>query len=160
MTRQWQGAELARAISGKLPDAIVEARGGVVEVKSAALLDVARLLREGPGLEFDFLSSVTGVDYIDFFEVVYHLASITLNHSCIVKVRVLGRDEPVIPSVFSVWQGADLQEREVYDLFGICFEGHPNMKRIMLWEGFPGHPLRKDFVLEREKVEYPYLTGS
>ena len=159
MTRPWQGAELARAISGKLPQAVVEAQDNAVQVKPAAMLDVARLLRESPGLEFDYLASVTGVDYIDFFEVVYHLVSTRQNHSCIIKTRVLGRDEPVVPSVVSVWQGADLQEREVYDLVGIRFEGHPNLKRVLLWEGFPGHPLRRDFILDREKVEYPYLRG-
>ena len=159
MTRPWQGAELAQAISGRLPEAVAEAQGSAVQVKPAAVLDVARLLREGPGLEFDYLASVTGVDYIDFFEVVYHLVSTKHNHSCIIKTRVLGRDEPVMPSVVSVWQGADLQEREVYDLVGIRFEGHPNLKRVLLWEGFPGHPLRKDFIQEREKVEYPYLRG-
>lgn len=159
MTRQWQGQELAQAISGKLAQAGAEARDNAVWVKAPVLLDVARLLRDGPGLEFDYLSSVTGVDYIDFFEVVYHLVSTRHNHSCIIKTRVLGRDEPVVPSVFSMWQGADLQEREVYDLLGIRFEGHPNLKRVLLWEGFPGHPLRRDFILDREKVEYPYLRG-
>ncbi len=159
MTRPWQGQDLARAISGKLPEAVAEARDNAVCVKAPALLDVARLLRDGPGLEFDYLASVTGVDYIDFFEVVYHLVSTKHNHSCIIKTRVLGRDEPVVPSIVPVWQGADLQEREVYDLLGIRFEGHPNLKRVLLWEGFPGHPLRRDFILDREKVEYPYLRG-
>lgn len=159
MTRAWQGAELAQAISGKLSQGVVEAQGNAVQVKPAAVLDIAKLLSESPGLEFDFLASVTGVDYIDFFEVVYHLVSIKHNHSCIIKTRVPGRDEPSAPSVVSVWQGADLQEREVYDLVGIRFDGHPNLKRVLLWEGFPGHPLRKDFILDREKVEYPYLRG-
>ena len=61
-------------------------------------------------------------------------------------MRLYGREEPELPSVISVWRGADLQEREVWDLMGIRFEGHPNMKRIMLWERFPGHPHRKDFL--------------
>ncbi len=69
-----------------------------------------------------------------------------LNHSAILKTRCHTRDEPKVPSVVEVWRGADLQEREVWDLMGVHFEGHPNMKRILLWEEFPGHPLRKDFL--------------
>jgi len=64
----------------------------------------------------------------------------------VIKTRLSGREEPAISSVTDIWQGADLQEREVWDLMGIRFEGHPNMKRVLLWEGFPGHPLRRDFV--------------
>ena len=70
------------------------------------------------------------------------------NSSLIIKSRCYGRDEELsMPSLVEVWKGADYQEREVWDLMGIRFEGHPNHKRIMLWEGFPGHPLRKDFPL-------------
>jgi NADH:ubiquinone oxidoreductase subunit C len=64
----------------------------------------------------------------------------------------LGREEARIPSVFDIWRGADLQEREVWDLMGIIFDGHPNHKRIMLWEGFPGHPLRKDFATYEQSI--------
>jgi NADH-quinone oxidoreductase subunit C len=63
----------------------------------------------------------------------------------IIRTRCFSRVNPTLPSVIGLWQGADLQEREIYDLMGITFEGHPNMKRIFLWEGFPGYPLRKDF---------------
>ena len=68
------------------------------------------------------------------------------NQSAILKAKLYGREDLALPSVVSVWQGADLQEREVWDLMGIAFTGHPNLKRVMLWEGFPGHPLRKDFL--------------
>ena len=68
------------------------------------------------------------------------------NHSAILKTRRYGREEPSVDSVTSIWIGADLQEREIWDLMGIRFEGHPNLKRILLWENFPGHPLRKDFL--------------
>ena len=67
-------------------------------------------------------------------------------HTAIIKARVYGREAPSLPSVYHVWRGADLQEREVWDLMGVRFEGHPNMKRILLWEGFEGHPLRKDYL--------------
>ena len=86
------------------------------------------------------------MDYIEHFELVYHLLSLRRNSSLVVKSRVPGRENLEVPSVYEVWKGADLQEREVWDLMGIYFDGHPNMKRILLWEGFPGHPLRKDFL--------------
>ena len=68
------------------------------------------------------------------------------NQSAILKARCYGRDELAVDSVIDIWRGAELQEREIYDLMGIRFEGHPNMKRILLWEDFPGHPLRKDYL--------------
>jgi NADH-quinone oxidoreductase subunit C len=86
------------------------------------------------------------VDYYDYFELVYQLTSLENNHSLVVKTRCYGRENLTVPSVVSLWRGADYQEREIFDLIGISFEGHPNMKRIVLWEGFVGHPLRKDFV--------------
>ena len=68
------------------------------------------------------------------------------NQSLVLKLKCFGRDEPVVDSVIDIWKGADLQEREIWDLMGITFEGHPNLKRILLWEGFDGHPLRKDYL--------------
>ena len=102
-------------------------------------------------MEFNFLNAVSAVDYIEHFEVLYHLTSFEHNHSAVVKTRVYGRENPSVPSVVEVWPGADFQEREVWDLMGVAFEGHPNLKRIMLWEGFPGHPLRRDF---EDVIEY------
>jgi len=83
--------------------------------------------------------------WFDYFEVVYQFTSFEHNHSLVVKARCYDRENPTLPSVISLWQGADFQEREIYDLMGIRFDGHPNMKRIFLWDGFPGHPLRKDY---------------
>ena len=94
-------------------------------------------------LDLDYLSAITAVDFLEHFEVVYQLTSIEHNHSIVLKTRC-GRDEKM-PSVVSLWQGADLQERDIFDLMGIAFSGHPNLKRIFLWEGFKGHPLRKDW---------------
>ena len=76
----------------------------------------------------------------------YHLTSIVNQHDTVVKTRLYGREELSMPSVYHVWRGADFQEREIWDLMGIRFNGHPNMKRLLLWEGFEGHPLRKDFL--------------
>ena len=113
----------------------------------AACADVGGMRVAGcAGLLFDYLVSISAVDYIDHFEVVYHLVSMGHNHSLVLKARCPGREEPEVPSVVNLWQGADLQEREVYDLMGVAFGGHYNLKRIMLWEGFPGHPHRKDYM--------------
>jgi len=145
MTIALSGEDVARRIGEHLPDAVAEFDESAVIVKNETLLEVARFLKEGPGLEFDYLTSITAVDYTEFFEVVYHLTSITNNHSVVLKTRCYGREDPTVPSVFGLWQGADFQEREAYDLMGIAFGGHPNLKRILLWHGFAGHPLRKDY---------------
>ena len=107
---------------------------------------MATVLKRTPDRHFDYLVSVTAVDYYDYFELVYHLTSLEHNHSLVLKTRCYDRSEPVVSSVFGLWQGADFQEREIYDLMGIRFVGHPNLKRIALWEGFEGHPLRTDFL--------------
>lgn len=96
---------------------------------------------------YEMLIAVTAVDYVGYFEVVYHLLSLSQNRRAVIKVRCgEGRVDPAVPSVMPVWRGAELQEREVYDLMGVRFEGHDGMKRIFLWEGFEGHPHRKDFL--------------
>ena len=149
MTRSLGGAELVRRIEARFPGKVHRSNETDVFVDSEVVADLGLFLRDDPDLRLDYLVSVTSVDYIDYFEVVYRLTSITHNHSAVLKTRAYGREEPVVPSVTSVWKGAELQEREVYDLMGVRFEGHPNMKRIMMWEGFEGHPLRKDFLLQR-----------
>lgn len=146
MTKQLSGPEVAQQIGEKFPDAITGSDETAVFVRNEALLEVARFIKES--LDLDYLNSITAVDYIDYFELVYHLTSLENNHSIILKTKCDERKNPIVPSVFSLWQGADFQEREIYDLMGISFEGHPNMKRIFLWDGFQGHPLRKDFTLD------------
>ncbi len=149
MTRAYAGTLLAEKIAAAVPDAVVDSDEAQVYLKSDRMLDVCRFLHDDGELGFDFLAQLTAVDYVDYFEVVYRLVSIEHNHKAVVKTRAFDRDEPSVPSVYSVWKGADFQEREVYDLMGVGFEGHPNLKRIMLWDGFEGHPLRKDFLLQR-----------
>ena len=146
MTTELNAQDLARSIQDRFPGSVVEAGGNSLVVSTDTLAEVARHCFEDPDLAFDFLVGVTGVDYIDHFEVVYHLLSIKHNHSVVLKTRSFTRESPSVPSVTDIWHGALLQEREVYDLMGIAFEGHPDLKRIMLWEGFPGHPHRKDFT--------------
>ena len=146
MTVALSGKEVASRIEEKFPGSVIESGPDNLLVKSDSLADIARFLKEADGLEFDYLNFITAVDYYEYFEVVYRLSSLEHNHSLTVKARCYDRQNPVLPSITGLWQGADFQEREIYDFFGIKFEGHPNMKRIFLWEGFKGHPLRKDFI--------------
>ena len=146
MTLVLSGKEIASQLEEKFPGSILESEQTTIVAKSDSLLAIAAFLKDTPELNFNYLNSVTAVDYFDYFEVVYHLSSLEHNHSLVVKTRCYDRENPTVPSLVSLWQGADLQERELYDLMGISFEGHPNMKRIFLWEGFQGHPLRKDYL--------------
>lgn len=145
------------APASPLSEAFADA--GEVEVRAAAdghqeivserenLLDVLRKLKEDPELDCNLLLDVCGVDYPDRdrrFEVVYHLKSLRKGHMVRVKVP-LGEEDPVLPSAYGIWKAADWFEREAYDMFGIRFEGHPNLKRILTHEAFQGHPLRKDY---------------
>ena len=146
MTWAHSGEAAAASINEVVPGAAVEYNQTDVWVLPEHILDVARHLKDAEGLDFSYLNALSAVDYVEYFEMVYHLLSLRRNSSLVVKSRVAGREDPAVSSVFSVWKGADLQEREVWDLMGIRFDGHPNMKRVMLWEGFDGHPLRKDFL--------------
>ncbi len=126
----------------------VEFRGEwTVEVPREHLRDAAEFLARDRELQFAFLSDVTGVDRFPVeprFEINYHLVSITNREQLRVKVRADGAN-PVVPSVYPVWPTADWHEREVFDLFGVRFEGHPDLRRILLPEDWEGHPLRKDY---------------
>jgi len=145
MTTAFTAKEIVSQLSAKFPGAIEEAGANAALVKNDSLLVVAEYLKTTDGLKFDYLNYITAVDYYDYFEVVYMLTSLEYNRSITLKVRCYTRNNPVVPSLVSVYQGADWQERETYDLMGISFKGHPNLKRILLWEGFDGHPLRKDW---------------
>lgn len=100
--------------------------------------------------DYTFLADITAVDYKDCFEMVYQLCSLTENIGLTIKVK-LDHDNPEIESLTILWDAADWMEREVYDLMGIKFGGHPNLTRILTWEGFEGHPLRKDYVVEKKR---------
>ena len=140
------GQELAERLSQAIQDSVERWDTTAVWVDPPRIQEVAWFLRDDPELDFQFLNSISAVDYIEYFELVYHLTSFERQHTAVVKARVYGRESLSVPSVYDVWRGADFQEREVWDLMGINFEGHPNMKRIVLWEGFEGHPLRKDYL--------------
>ena len=146
MTVALSGKETAARLEKVFPASITDSDRNYIFVKPEALTKIIAYLKITPEFDFDFLNSITAVDYFDYFEVVYHLSSMKHNQSLVIKTRCYGRDNLVVPSIVNIYQGADFQEREVYDLMGIRFEGHPHMKRILLWDGFEGHPLRKDYL--------------
>ena len=146
MARVLNGFDLAKIIETRFPGAVVETAPEAVQVQAEQWLAVSTFLRDDPDTDLQYLISLTGVDCLDHFEVVYHLQSLRLNQMGVVKLRTADRDDPEVPSVVPVWPGALLQEREAYDLLGIRFRGHPDLRRVFLWEGFPGHPLRKDWL--------------
>jgi NADH-quinone oxidoreductase subunit C len=117
-----------------------------VVVKAERLLDVAKLLRSAPGIELDFCEDLTAVDWPkrEVIEVVYHLFSYRHRHGIVLKVEAQ-RARPVVPSVEGIWKAANWMEREAYDLFGVTFEGHPDLRRILLPDDWDGFPLRKDW---------------
>ncbi len=121
---------------------------GVV-VPAARLLEVCRVLATDPEFGLAYLSFVSAIDRPEAgqFEVLYHLYSHASRQELVVKVR-LPRDQPTVPSVTSIWNGANWHEREAYDLFGIVFTGHPDLRRIMMTDDWIGHPLRKDYVYQ------------
>ena len=123
MTTQLNVKDLGQQIRERFPDAVVDDGGEALVVTADSLADVARHCFEEPGLAFDFLVGVTGVDYIDHFELVYHLVSIKHNHAVVLKTSTYSRESPSVPSVTGIWEGAMLQEREVYDLMGIALRG-------------------------------------
>ena len=156
-------------IIAQYPDAVEEVyefRGDTwLYVKKERLLDVCRLLRDDRELSYLYISDITAIDWLPYwergekpkrFEVVYNLYSPVSFQRIFLKVRV---DEgESVPSVTSVWEGANYPEREVYDMFGIPFEGHPNLKRILMPDDWVGHPLRKDFPLGGEEI--PFAQGT
>jgi len=149
-------AALAAAVPGAPYEALESADSDVtpvILVPAEHLLATARALRETPGLEFHAISNVTAVDYYPRreprFDVVYHFVSPHRRARVRLKVRV-ALDQPV-SSVTSVWPGAGWLEREVYDLFGIVFEGHDDLRRLMMPDDWEGHPLRKDYPVQLRK---------
>jgi len=147
---------LTAALGEKLLD-VTEARGEVtVKLAAADLLLGCETLRDAPGLRFDTLIDLCGVDYGRYgnaawdgarFAVVYHLLSTECNQRLRVRVFASDDDLPVVDSATRIWPSADWYEREAFDLFGIVFTGHPDLRRILTDYGFVGHPFRKDFPL-------------
>lgn len=159
----------------RITGANLEAVDPWVEVAPDSLVDVCHYLRDEPGLQMNVLNCITGVDYLEtdprkaaktgwepHVEVVYHLSSIPLKHAFVVKVMLprwkddVEGELPQLPSVSGVWRTADWHEREVYDLMGVWFTGHPGLRRILCPEDWVGHPLRKDYEMP---IEYHGIRG-
>ncbi len=121
-------------------------RDPFILLKTENLEDVCRFLRDDERTAFDMLHCLSGVESTDCFESVYHLFSLKHKHIAILKVRA-AKINPSVPSVVSIWRAANWHERESYDLMGIKYEGHPDLTRILLGEGWEGHPLRKDYKM-------------
>lgn len=115
-------------------------------VDKEELLDTARLLKEDETFGFNQLVCETATDSTDYFELVCHLRAVGKGHEMILKMQVGREGTPLLPSLYGLWQAAELFEDEIYDLFGIRFENHPHLRRLFLDEEFEGYPLRKDFV--------------
>ena len=120
-------------------------------VKPDSIVEVGRFLHDDPDLAFDCLTNMSGVDFLkeDYIQVVLHLYSYTHRHAIVVKANV-PREEPNMPSVETVWKAANWLEREIYDLLGVVFTGHSDLRRLLMPEDWIGHPLRKDFVEPEE----------
>jgi len=142
------------ALLQRFPKAVSGAYQGpggddVAFVQKDAILEVCRFLKEDPRLAFNMAPYVTAVDYLGQeprFEVVYNLLSTTLNHRVRLRVKV-PEDDAVLPSVTGVWRGADWFERYCFDMYGLRFTGHPDLRRLYMYDEFVGHPLRKDYPL-------------
>jgi NADH-quinone oxidoreductase subunit C len=153
-----RGDELLQRLRDRFGAAIVdthEFRGDATAVvERTALVDALRFCRDEPALAFDVLMDLTAADYLKYpgredgprFEVVYHLYSLGHNHRFRLKVRV-DEDDAVVPTAVPLWPIANWLEREVWDMFGVRFEGHPDPRRLLMYEQFVGHALRKDYPI-------------
>lgn len=144
---------VVQKLKEKFPDSVLDThsfRGDdTAIIKKEDILDVCRFLKSDPELAFDFLSDLCGVDYMGReprFEVVYNIFSIKKHHR--IRLKAMVGDGEKIDSVVGIWGTADWHEREAYDMYGIVFEGHPNLTRILMPEDWDGHPLRKDYPLK------------
>lgn len=143
--------KVVEAILDRFPDAVVSTHAlhgdDTVVLRREYLLEVCRFLKDDPEMDFKMPVDVCGVDYLGRtprFEVVYHLLSLTKRQRVRLKVQ-LEESDLEVPSVISVWKGVDWFEREAWDMYGIRFAGHPDLRRILMYEEFEGHPLRKDY---------------
>jgi NADH-quinone oxidoreductase subunit C len=152
--------EIADKIADQFPDDFLDiiTFGDQVSVivKKDKIVDICRYLHDDPDLRFDHLKDLCGVDYLGKgehrFVVVYHLYSVEYRHMIRLKALV-PEDDPSIKTVTSIWAGANWHERECFDMFGIVFKGHPDLRRILLPEDWEGHPLRKDYPLKGPELD-------
>lgn len=151
-----------KRLKEKFPNSILEVttfRGEVtVTVSKGEVFEICKFLHSDPDLQYHLLTDLCGLDFFPEtprFGVVYLLYSVKKNLRLRVKTKVGERES--VSSVESIWKVANWYEREAYDLFGINFENHPDLRRIMLWDGYEGHPLRKDFPVEGPDFDKPFV---
>jgi NADH-quinone oxidoreductase subunit C len=146
--------ELKDKLGAEFPDAVFEDGSWLnVSIDSSLWLAMAIELRNRKEFSFDYLFCVTGVDWKTHFSVVYHLNSTKHNHSIVIKAKISERIKPSIETVSHIWRTAELHERETYDLFGIIFLHHPDLRRLFLTDDWEGWPLRKDYVDEINMIK-------
>lgn len=145
--------EIKKELEARLPGVKLRLiRDSLLIENPANLPQVALFLKENPKFILDYLSSVTGADYLTFLESVYHLYSMEKKQGPVVlRVRV-PKNNAKVPSLAPVYRSAELQEREAFDTFGIIYEGHPDPRRLFMWEEFESHPLRKDYLPEDSDI--------
>jgi len=144
---------VAQSVAGSDPVREDSFGGPLLVVSAAKIVDVLRFLRDDPAHRYEMLIDLTAIDRrvdLGVFEIVYVLRSLEHNTRLTVKVRSDGGD-PVVPSATGLWACANWAEREVWDLFGVRFDGHPDLRRILMYEEFEGHPLRKDYPVDRRQ---------
>ena len=145
--------DLKGAIERGVSNVSLTVEGRSLLLDADQLLRVCRFLKESPDYHMDYLSNLTAVDYPpDRIEMVYDLYSMAKKHGPVSLKAKLPRATPSVASLTPLYRGAEFQEREVYDLFGVAFAGHPDLRRILMWEGFKGYPMRKDYVPEDQDV--------
>jgi len=151
-------AALTEACGAAIVDSVVEFSDLVVKVAPKDLLSVLTTCKESPALAFNLLADLTAVDWMDNrperFEVVYQLLSLSKLWRVTITVDV-SEGSPEVPSATPLWRGANFLEREVWDMYGIRFTGHPDLRRILMYEEFVGHPLRKDYPVQGKQPRVP-----
>jgi len=154
--------EIKSAIEAAVPGAQVElvlnpspSGQHSLRIQPGQAVAVAKFLRDDAEFKLDYLSNVTGVDWPSYLEAVYHLYSVEKKHGpVILRMRTVNRTDQVeLPSLTPIWRSAEFQEREIFDLFGIVFTGHPDLRRLLMWDGFKDHPMRRDYV-DPDDFEY------
>jgi NADH-quinone oxidoreductase subunit C len=139
------GEQVAARIRAAVPDAVRSVTEAYLVLEPSHAYAAMQVIRDDPELDGKFLVQLCSVDAVTRIDMVYHFSSLAQNHIFEVKIPC-DHEQPVAPSIAPLWAGAWLQEREVYDLMGVRFDGHPSLTRLFLWDSFPGHPLRKDFL--------------
>ena len=124
-----------------------------LSVNPSKLHELAKQLKEDTDTSFDYMFCQTGIDWLENMEVVYHLRSTSHGHEVVVKTQITERENPAVDSVYDLWKTADFHEREIFDLLGIRFNNHPDLRRIFLDDDWEGYPLRKDYVDEINIVD-------